>query len=38
MHKAHFFKVLNQRPLIKILKIKDKFSDPFTVLFKYFIS
>ena len=38
MHKAHLFKTFSQRPLIKILKIKDKFSDPFTVLFKYFIS
>ena len=38
MHKAHLFKAFNQSPLIKILKIKDKFSDPFTVLFKYFIS
>ena len=35
MHKANLFKTFNQRPLIEILKIKDKFSDPFTVLFKY---
>ena len=31
-HKAHLFKTFNQRPVIKILKINDKFSHPFAVL------
>ena len=31
-HNARLFKTFNQRPVIKILKINNKFSHPFTVL------